>query len=167
MVSLASGRWSMSLRSWAFWMPRPPPPNELHDEERLAFIGIDIMNGANVGMIQGRSRAGLALEALQGPDVLGILHERLMCHWKKVLPIRIFDVCYEALVDDPEQISRDIVAFCGLPWDDACLRFHETQRIVRTSSNLQVRQPVYKSSVGYWKNYEPHLGPLLDALHQP
>jgi hypothetical protein len=94
-------------------------------------------------------------------------YERLMSHWKKVLPVRILDVCYEQLVDDPEQVSRDIVAFCGLPWDDACLRFHETRRTVRTSSNLQVRQPVYKSSVGYWKNYEPHLGPLLEALHQP
>jgi hypothetical protein len=94
-------------------------------------------------------------------------YERLMAHWKNTLPVRILDVCYEELVDDLERISRDLVVFCGLPWDDACLRFHETRRTVRTSSNLQVRRPVYKSSVGYWKNYEPHLGPLLKALQQP
>jgi len=93
-------------------------------------------------------------------------YERLMAHWRKVLPVRILDVCYEELVENLEQLSRDLVAFCGLPWDDACLRFHQTRRIVRTSSNLQVRRPVYKSSVGYWKNYETYLGPLLEALHQ-
>jgi tetratricopeptide (TPR) repeat protein len=91
-------------------------------------------------------------------------YERLMAHWKKTLPVRILDVCYEELVDEPEQVSRDIVAFCGLPWHNACLHFYETHRTVRTSSNLQVRRPIYKSSVGYWKNYEAHLGPLLEAL---
>jgi tetratricopeptide (TPR) repeat protein len=91
-------------------------------------------------------------------------YERLMAHWKKTLPIRILDVQYEELVEHPEQVCRDLVAFCGLPWHDSCLHFYETRRTVRTSSNLQVRRPIYKSSIGYWKNYESHLGPLLETL---
>jgi tetratricopeptide (TPR) repeat protein len=91
-------------------------------------------------------------------------YDRLMAHWKKVLPIPILDVGYEELVVDPNRISRTILTHCGLPWDDACARFHETQRLVRTASNLQVRQPVYRKSVGYWKNYAAHLQPLFEAL---
>ncbi len=98
---------------------------------------------------------------------LGAYHrryERLMAYWKEVLPLPILEVRYEQLVADLERISREIVAFCKLPWHESCLAFYETRRTVRTSSNLQVRQPVYQSSVGYWKNYEAHLGPLLEAL---
>jgi tetratricopeptide (TPR) repeat protein len=101
---------------------------------------------------------------------LGILgayyrqYERLMAHWREVLPVGIHEVDYEELVADPEQVSREVLAFCGLPWDEACLRFYETRRVVRTASNLQVRKPVYRTSVGYWRNYEPYLGPLLTAL---
>jgi tetratricopeptide (TPR) repeat protein len=91
-------------------------------------------------------------------------YERLMAHWKPVLPIPILDVRYEELVEQPEEISHNIVAFCKLPWNDACLRFYETQRTVRSSSNLQVRRPIYKSSVGAWRNYSAHLGPLLEVL---
>jgi tetratricopeptide (TPR) repeat protein len=91
-------------------------------------------------------------------------YERLMAHWQEVLPARVFEVCYEDLVDDPGRVSREMLAFCGLSWDEACLRFYETRRVVRTASNLQVRQPVYRKSVGYWKNYEPYLGSLLEAL---
>jgi hypothetical protein len=91
-------------------------------------------------------------------------YERLMAHWRQVLPVRVLEVCYEELVDDPERVSREILAFCGLPWDEACLRFYQTRRVVRTASNLQVRQPVYRTSVGYWRNYEPYLGPLLQVL---
>jgi tetratricopeptide (TPR) repeat protein len=92
-------------------------------------------------------------------------YERLMAHWKAVLPVPIYDVCYEELVEDPERISREMIAFCRLPWHDACLRFTETRRPVRTSSDLQVRQPISKKAVGYWKNYASHLGPLLEALN--
>jgi tetratricopeptide (TPR) repeat protein len=98
---------------------------------------------------------------------LGAYHrqyERVMAHWREVLPVPVLEVCYEELVAEPERVSREIIAFCGLAWDDACLRSHETRRTVRTASNLQVRQPIYRGAVGYWKNYEPHLGPLLDAL---
>jgi len=59
---------------------------------------------------------------------------------------------------------RKLVAFCGLPWDDACLRFHESRRSVRTASLAQVRRPLYANSVGRWKNYEMELAPLKAAL---
>jgi tetratricopeptide (TPR) repeat protein len=91
-------------------------------------------------------------------------YDRLLGHWKEVLPVPILEVRYEELVEDPGRVSRAILAHCGLPWDDACARFYETRRLVRTASNLQVRRPVYKGSVGYWKNYAAHLGPLLQAL---
>jgi tetratricopeptide (TPR) repeat protein len=92
-------------------------------------------------------------------------YERLMAHWKKVLPLPILEVRYEDLVVDFERFSREIVAFCRLPWHEACSTFYQTDRLVRTSSNLQVRQPVYQKSVGNWKNYAPHLAPLQEALN--
>lgn len=91
-------------------------------------------------------------------------HDRLMVHWKSVLDLPIMDVVYEDLVRDVEGLSRRMVEFIGLPWDDACLRFYESQRVTRTASNDQVRRPVYTSSVGRWKRYEGHLGPLKAAL---
>ena len=92
-------------------------------------------------------------------------YERLMAHWHRVLPAgRILDVRYEDVVADLESQARRIIAYCGLPWDDRCLSFHETDRPVRTASATQVRQPIYNSAVGRWRVYEQHLGPLLDAL---
>lgn len=92
------------------------------------------------------------------------LYEQLMGHWRRVLPLQIFDVSYEELVSDQERVSREIVGFCRIPWDDSCLRFHERAGAVRTASAWQVRQAVYASSVGRWRRYERHLGPLLKAL---
>lgn len=92
-------------------------------------------------------------------------YERLMAHWRSALPAgRILDVRYEDVVADVEQQARRIIAYCGLPWTDRCLSFHETERPVRTASATQVRQPIYKSAVGRWRVYEQHLGPLLGAL---
>jgi tetratricopeptide (TPR) repeat protein len=91
-------------------------------------------------------------------------YERLMAHWQAIPSVRVLDVSYEELVDEPERVSRKMIAFCRLPWNNACLDFHHTQRVVRTASNMQVRRPVYRSSVGYWRNYEKHLGPLLETL---
>jgi hypothetical protein len=91
-------------------------------------------------------------------------HERLMEHWQKVLPIRILEVQYETLVGNLEAESRRLIDFLGLEWDPACLSFHETQRPVLTASYWQVRQPLYASSVGRWRHYRHHLGPLLEAL---
>lgn len=91
-------------------------------------------------------------------------YERLMAHWKTVLDLNMLEVRYEDMVADQEATSRWIVEFLGLPWDDACLRFHESGRVTVTSSNEQVRRPIFSSSVGRAKNYEAHLGPLREAL---
>jgi tetratricopeptide (TPR) repeat protein len=91
-------------------------------------------------------------------------YERLVAHLATVLPLPIFELSYEELTAEQEATSRRLVAFCGLEWDERCLRFHETERPVWTASVLQVRQPLYPSSVRRWKRYESHLRPLLDAL---
>jgi tetratricopeptide (TPR) repeat protein len=91
-------------------------------------------------------------------------YERLMAHWRSVLPLRLYEVRYEELVADQETISRALVAFCGLEWSDSCLAFHETRRVIHTSSKLQVRQPIYARAIGRWKQFEAHLQPLHDAL---
>lgn len=94
-------------------------------------------------------------------------YRQIMDHWKHVLPIPIFEMQYEELTADPERVIRELVAFCGLEWDDRCLHFHETKRVVNTFSYDQVRRPIYKKSVARWKRYERHLGPLKEALGMP
>ncbi len=69
-----------------------------------------------------------------------------------------------ASVGDLESQVRRILEYCGLPWEDACLRYFESDRAVNTASAEQVREPIYKDAVGYWKHYEPHLGELLEVL---
>jgi tetratricopeptide (TPR) repeat protein len=92
-------------------------------------------------------------------------YQQLMAHWHRVLPAgSILDVRYEDVVADLETQARRIIAYCGLSWHHDCLSFHKTDRPVRTASATQVRQPIYNSAVGRWRAYEPHLGPLLDAL---
>jgi tetratricopeptide (TPR) repeat protein len=92
-------------------------------------------------------------------------YERLMAHWRRVLPKgRMLDVRYEDVVTDLDGQARRIIDHCGLPWDERCLSFHETARPVRTASATQVRQPIYSSAVGRWKVYEEYLGPLLKEL---
>ncbi len=91
-------------------------------------------------------------------------YEKLMAHWKEVFPGRIKTLQYENLIADPEYWSRWLIECIGLEWDDACLAPHKLERSVRTSSYWQVRQPIYKTSVQRWKNYEAHLAPLKEAL---
>jgi tetratricopeptide (TPR) repeat protein len=91
-------------------------------------------------------------------------YQRLMDHWKAVLPVPIHEVNYEATVTDLESVARGMIAACGLPWEDACLEFHRTERPVRTASVIQVRQPVYQRSVARWRNYEPALADFFSAL---
>ncbi len=91
-------------------------------------------------------------------------YQRLMAHWKTVLRIPLMDVQYEELVENQEEVSRKLVEFCELEWDDRCLRFHESGRLVMTISYDQVRRPMYKKSVARWKNYERFLEPLVSAL---
>jgi tetratricopeptide (TPR) repeat protein len=102
-------------------------------------------------------------------DIAAYYHEceRLMAHWRRVLPLPIHEVTYEDLVRRQEATSRDLVAFCGLSWDEHCLAFHQNRRVVRTASTLQVRKPVSPRSIGRWQRYRAHLGPLLQALGLP
>jgi tetratricopeptide (TPR) repeat protein len=100
-------------------------------------------------------------------DHIGRVHrnyQRLMAHWRQVLDYPVLDVDYEALTGDQEAQSRRIIEFCGLPWDDACLRFHESAKPAETLSYDQVRRPMYRSSVGRAQRFEKHLGPLKAAL---
>ncbi len=87
-----------------------------------------------------------------------------MDHWNRVLPIPVFQVDYQEMVRDIEGVSREMVAWCGLDWSAACLDFHATRRPVRTASAVQVRQPVYSSSIGRWRNYEQLLASLFAPL---
>ena len=93
------------------------------------------------------------------------LYNRLMDHWRAVLPGRIFDLSYEDLVAEPEARMRALLEFAGLDWEDACLQFHNTGRQIRTASAQQVRQPLYRTAVERWKHYQKHLWPLIDALN--
>jgi tetratricopeptide (TPR) repeat protein len=87
-------------------------------------------------------------------------HERLMAHWRAVLPVPIHEVRYEALIADPESAYRALIDYCGLNWDPACLEFHKTERTVQTPSRWQVRQPIYRTSVGRWRHYRSHMASL-------
>lgn len=91
-------------------------------------------------------------------------YQDLMAYWKEVLRIPILEVQYEEIVANQETMSRKMIEFCGLEWDERCLSFHESKRVVTTPSYDQVRQPIYKKSVARWKNYENHLTPLIAAL---
>ena len=91
-------------------------------------------------------------------------YQRIMDHWHKILPGRVLDVHYENMVVNQEEETRRLIEFCELPWEDACLRFYETERAVNTASSEQVRQPIYSKSINAWRRFENHLGPLVEVL---
>ena len=100
---------------------------------------------------------------------LGIYYQqylKLMEHWKTALSIPILEIDYEALVSDQEHQSRIMIEFVGLEWNDACLQFHTSDRVVATPSYDQVRQPIYRKSLQRWKHYEKYLEPLLAGLNK-
>ena len=90
---------------------------------------------------------------------------KLMDHWDKMLPGKILRVQYEDVVADLKKEVIRILDYCGLPFEENCINFHQTERNIRTPSSEQVRQPIYKSGLEQWKNYEPWLGPLKKALN--
>jgi tetratricopeptide (TPR) repeat protein len=93
-------------------------------------------------------------------------YESLIEHWRRVLPANaMLEIQYEDVIADLEAEARRIVAHCGLNWDDACLSFHDTNRPVQTASAVQVRQPIYRSSIGRARSYVNLLTPLIDALN--
>ena len=92
-------------------------------------------------------------------------YRRLMDHWHRVLPAhRILTVHYESLVADLEREARRMLEHVGLPWNDACLKFHENRRAVSTASFAQVRQPLYTRSIARWRHFERQLEPLRAIL---
>jgi hypothetical protein len=93
-------------------------------------------------------------------------YKRLMGHWKQVLSLPILEVSYEELISEQEIVTRRMLEFCELEWDDRCLKFHKAGRTVRTASYDQVRQPLYSTSVARWKNYEHHLQDLVRGLQR-
>lgn len=92
-------------------------------------------------------------------------YDRLMAHWRRVLPAeRFLEVDYEELVMHQEAVSRRLVSHAGLEWEDACLAFERNPQPTLTASAAQVRQPIYRSSVGLWRRYESELAPLREAF---
>lgn len=92
-------------------------------------------------------------------------YSALMTHWRSVLPAgAILDSSYEDIVDDLEGQARRLIEHCGLPWDDRCLNFHNNRRPVRTASAVQVRKPLFRTSLQRWRRYEAWTGPLLREL---
>ena len=87
-----------------------------------------------------------------------------MSHWEDLFPGDIFTVRYEELVMEQEKISKQLIDYLGLEWDEKCLEFYNNERDVRTISNMQVRKPMYKNSMNRWKHYEKHLQPLIEVL---
>jgi tetratricopeptide (TPR) repeat protein len=91
-------------------------------------------------------------------------YDQLMTHWNQVLPGKVLRVQYEDVVQDLETQVRRILDYCELPFEEACVNFHETERAVRTASSEQVRQPIYNKSINTWKRFEAHIGPLIEIL---
>ncbi len=89
-----------------------------------------------------------------------------MKHWRALAPANLVEVDYETLVADQEGETRRLLASCGLSWDERALTFHDSDRPVATASAAQVRQPIYKTSIGQWHRYEKQLAPLADALRR-
>ncbi len=93
-----------------------------------------------------------------------VAHRRVMDHWHEVLDIEIMPNRYEEMVAEFEPRARGLIDHLGLEFDDACLRFHESKSHVSTASSVQVRSPIYQSSTQRWRNYEKHIGALIEAL---
>jgi len=87
-----------------------------------------------------------------------------MVHWDSVLPGRVLRVFYEETVRGTEAAVRRLLDYCGLPFEEACLRFYETERAVRTASSEQVRRPIYRDAIEHWQHFDPYLAPLKQAL---
>jgi tetratricopeptide (TPR) repeat protein len=95
-----------------------------------------------------------------------VTYLKLMGHWQSVLPTSIYISQYEKLTSNPEVEVRNMLEFLGLPWEDACLKFHEREATVQTFSRLQVRDPINIASVARWRNYERYLAPIMSVLEK-
>ncbi len=91
-------------------------------------------------------------------------YQRIMQHWREVIPDRFIELSYEQLVENQLPESKRLIDYLGLDWDENCLQFYESDRLIRTASITQVRQPIYKKSVSRWKSYQPYLADLFDPF---
>ncbi|MGD8525672.1 MAG: sulfotransferase [Thioalkalispiraceae bacterium] len=91
-------------------------------------------------------------------------YESLMEHWRQVLPVNFHEISYEDIIENQEQETRRLLEYCNLEWDDKCLSFYNAKRAVSTASIDQVRQPIYRSSLQKWKNYDKHINVLKQAF---
>ena len=92
------------------------------------------------------------------------LYQSLMEHWHSNFPNAIYDIEYETLIKSPEQEIKNLITACELNWEESCMDFHQTDAVIKTASAYQVRQPIYDTSVGLWKNYEENISELLVEL---
>ncbi len=104
---------------------------------------------------------------LDGIALTSRCYRKIMDHWTKVVPVRIYDSVYETLVSNPREEGKKLVEFCGFEWDDGYLDTAKVDRPVQTASVWQVRQPINKTAVGKWRRYEEYLSPLLEQLEKP
>jgi hypothetical protein len=88
----------------------------------------------------------------------------LMAHFDRVIPGALHRVIYERMVEDTEREVRRLLQYCGLPFEESCLRFHENSRAVRTASAQQVRRPIFREGIDQWRHFEPWLDPLKESL---
>jgi hypothetical protein len=95
-----------------------------------------------------------------------LAYHRLMAHWRTAIPASFIDLDYEALIDDQEGGTRRLLEYCGLEWQDACLEFHRNTSPAATASAVQVRRPLYRSSLEQWRHYETQLAPLARMLEE-
>ena len=134
--------------------------SEIRPEGRKTEIQSQVKGGNDRASNDAYRQAYPVDAALTDPDNWDVVYD----HWKAVLPGFIYDVQYEELVSDPKRRIGDLLDHCGLPFDDACLNFHKTKRVVQTASMYQVRQPIYTTSVGSKAHYQDKLKPLNEAL---
>ena len=95
-----------------------------------------------------------------------LAYDKLMQHWKSVLPGEIYEIHYEHYLENQELETRNLLSFCGLEWDDSCLHFEKNPQVSTTASATQVREKLYKTSVGTWKKYQLHLAPLIEIFNE-
>ena len=95
-----------------------------------------------------------------------VAYHELMQHWKTVMPDNVHTVCYEDLVSDIESESRRLIDICDLEWQPQCLEFYENKQASTTASSVQIRQPVYKTSIGKWRNFEQQMQAVVDILQR-
>jgi hypothetical protein len=95
-----------------------------------------------------------------------VSYQRLMDHWERMIPGVMLHVKYEELVTDAKAQTESMLDYCGLSWEQQCLDFHKLEDASTTASAVQIRQPVYKSSVGKWRNYSEQLQPVVEILEK-